>query len=249
MNFQNLIIKPLNEMPIETCKRVFKYSMLLMLLIFITLAPHNINGAAQVDETTYGNIVSDWNTQGIGVLPSHFDTKPLSFLYIEKLFKADETILYTRFLNIVLIVSVTVLFYSLTKRKEAFLYLIIPIFLNLMWLTVEIIEVFFVVLALRYVNQKGLFIGLATLFRPYAILYSILINNTQRLYVLVIGALFSVVLIYYNLFIPYALHLFNYAATGHDFGGIDPLAISFWILMLVVGWKNKEMRKYSPLFR
>lgn len=231
----------------KTMRMLFIGTFLGMLMVIVA-NPINLSFAPMADEVQYYQpLVKDWNENGISVIPSHNDTKPLSFLYLQKVLRADLTYKYTRLFNLVLIGIITILIYNITNRKEAFLFVIIPTFLHSLWLTAEIIEVFFMVLSLYFIKYRGIFVGLAVIFRPYAIVYTALINNKERLWVLTLGILFSVILLYHGLFFPYANHLFNYSVTNHLYDETDYGAIIFLILFAILSSKNTEMLKYGLL--
>ena len=216
------------------------------MLIVIIANPINLSLSPMPDEIQYYQpLVKDWNENGISVIPSHNDTKPLSFLYLQKILRADLTYKYTRLFNFILICAITLVIFKITNRKESFLFIIIPTFLHSLWLTAEIIEVFFVLLSIYYIKDRGIFIGLAAVFRPYAVVYMMLINNKQRAYAILIGILFSIILIYHGLFFPYANHLFNYSVTNHFYDETDYGAIVFLILFAILSSKNKTMLQYG----
>jgi hypothetical protein len=111
-----------------------------------------------------------------------------------------------------------------------------------MWLTAEIIEVFFVLLSIQYANKSGLCIGLATIFRPTVILYSLLLWRKQILYVLGIGTIFAMVLLGLGLFFPYLHEVTSYAGDG--FSGFDLLLLVILVMLVIMGVTNKRMFPY-----
>ncbi len=230
----------------------FMFWLFLFLMVFIiAISISRWYPEIQVDEIIYGNIVRDWNQQGISALADHADNKPITFLYLQKILKADETVLYTRILNLMLVVCCSTLIYSLTKRYESYLFIIIPMFLSAMWLTVEIIELMFILLAIRYKRHAGVFVGLAAIFRPYAVLYSVLLKRNQLHYVFEIGLLFSGLLLYLGLFSTYLNTVLAYGQIPNDW--LDKTALSFLVVFGILGTNSKEIFKYGliaciPLF-
>lgn len=214
-------------------------------LIIIALSQYSLHGEKQVDELVWQKDARIWNDQGIQGLSENIDNKPLTFLALERFLGIDHTLTYTRLLNIVLIAFTAVLVFSITKRYESFLFVLIPVFLNSMWLTVEIIELPLILLATKYKDYSGLFVGLAVLFRPYSILYSFLLKKRQVLYIIAIGAIFSTVLLYYGLFFPYLHRVISYGSETEPVS--DYIAIVILIPLLYIGMKNKEFFKYGLL--
>ena len=170
-----------------------------------------------------------------------FETKPLTFLTLEKIFNAD--IFYTRMFNILLIIVNTFLIFKLTKNKLSFIYIVFPLFLKSMWLTDETIELMFLLIGLCYKERNGIMVGLATIFRPYSILYSVLLSKKHILQVIIIGIIFSVILLVLGLFFPYFHEVTSYMPNNYN--EIDYLAILLGIMLFIVGYKNKLMLKYS----
>jgi len=111
-----------------------------------------------------------------------------------------------------------------------------------MWLTAEIIEVFFVLLSIQYANKSGLFVGLATIFRPTSILYSVLIPKRQILNVLIVGTLFALLLLILGLFFPYLHEVTSYVKDG--FAGFDVMLLIIFIMLIIMGINNKKMFPY-----
>lgn len=220
---------------------IFAIVILICLVVILSFNQHRFD--IQIDEVVYQKDIALWNAQGMDGLKQANDNKPISFLYIEKVLGAD--INNTRLLNIILILACTYLIFRTTHRYESFLFILFPLVLNSMWLTVEIFEIFFILLTLN-TRYSGAGIGLATIFRPYAALYSIL--NTKRLkgFIIVVGV-FCAILIYLGIFSWYWLRLFNYGATDefNYFENIDIIAIFIWMLMMYCGWSNKTMRNYG----
>lgn len=209
----------------------------------IYLTPISRFDRIQIDEKVWGNVSRDWKLNGIESLNTNTDNKPVPFLALQRLLQADRTVMYTRTLNIVLIASCAILIYSITKRYESFLFVIIPVFLNSMWLTVEIIETLFVLLAIKYKNYSGLYIGLAMLFRPYAILYSVLLKRKQIFMVAGIGIWFTGFLLYQGLFFSYLNKVIGYGSEQLPL--TDYMAMFFLIPLAILGTRNKEMFKYG----
>jgi len=214
-----------------------------MMLLVNVAEPPSLNKGIQADEITYGDIVRDWNIYGIQALTVHSDNKPITFLYIEKLLKADETNKYTRIFNFILIGVVTYLLFKITKRYESLVFLLIPGFVNTQWLNVEIFETIFILLSIYYSKHAGLFVGIATIFRPYAILYTILLKKEQYKYVIGIGILFALFIFSQGLFFSYLNRVLEYPTEPRlEF---DYIGLAVLILFVIIGTKNKNMFKYG----
>lgn len=212
--------------------KFYFYAFVLMTIVFIITNPMKAFwGETQYDEKVYKNISQDFDS-----LYTTPDNKPIFFLYLQKLLDADTN--KTRALNIILIIICTYLIFKITNSKTAFLYPIIPIFLNSMWLTVEIIEIMFLLLSFRYVKCSGLFIGLASVFRPYALLYSVLLNKNQRIYFLAVLLLAVIYLAYINYLGIYVTRLIGYGLNERD--AIDYLSLAWLILWLIIGLTFKQ---------
>jgi len=65
-------------------------------------------------------------------------------------------------------------------------------------------------LAIQYNRYSGLFIGLAAIFRPYAIVYSILLNKTQLKPFILITVAFIGVMLSQGILFEYAYRIFEY---------------------------------------
>lgn len=230
---------------IETSKENTYIIGFMFVLITIALIPTSLFGVLQVDEQIWARDVKIWKDQGIRALADNIDNKPITFLAVERILQADRTVMYTRLLNIALIAFISILIYSITKRYESFLFIIIPVFLTSMWLTVEAFELMFVLLSLKYKEYSGIFIGLAVLFRPYAILYSLLLKRRQIIYVLIIGSLFAALLLYLGLFFPYLERVTAYGSETEPLS--DYPAVVVLVPMLIIGMRNKEIFKYGLL--
>ena len=194
------------------------------------------------DEHLYKNASNNFTVEHIKYLYNHvMESKPLPFLTLQKVLN-NADLFYTRGFNFLLIIICTFLIYKISNgNKFSFLYILIPIFLDSMWLTAEIIEVTFVLLSIQYANRSGLFIGLATIFRPSALLYTFLLKSKQMMHVLLIGFLYVIVLIYLGLFFPYVNEVLGYAHDG--FVGLDMFVPVILIMLLIMGL-NKQMSGY-----
>ena len=199
------------------------------------------------DEITYAKIVSLWDANGIRyVYETLNENKTYFFLYLQKLYHANA--FSTRLLNLLLICINTFLLYSLSKNRLAFLYPLIPLFLNSMWLTVETIEAMFLLLGLRYFNNHmGVAVGLACLFRPYAVVYSILMNKRNLGYILIIGVLASMVLYANDILFVYMDRLFNYGSgsDGNKYMEPDYVALIMMMPLGLAGYSNWKYSKYA----
>lgn len=222
----------------------FIFLVLIQILLFSAIFhPPTLFDGTRPDESVYANISRNWNSQGFQSVVIQNDNKPVPFLYLEKVLKADESTFYTRLFNLILIGVNCFLLFKLTKRGEAFIFILIPMFLNTLWLTVEIIESFFILLSLYYNRYSGIFIGFATLFRPYAILYTLLLKKNQYKYVLGIGVIYSLFLLSQGIFFQYLFRVSAYAMESRletDYYGLVLL-----ILLAIIGSKNKELFKYG----
>ena len=214
----------------------------LMVNLIIAISPERFN--IQPDEAVYQNITKHWDE--IGMLEAvRGDTKPITFLSIEK-FLDNANISQTRTLNYILILACTLLIFRLTKRYESFLFILIPTVLNSLWLTVEIFEVLFVLIALNLEKYKGLFIGMAVIFRPYALGYSILIKKKQWIGLSIPIIFLLVVMTLTGLLWTYPDRLNRYGTDEAQlFNDLDVVALIMWFMMAYLGWQNKEMRYYG----
>lgn len=217
---------------------------LLCTLIFVMYGENlrTIFSPYDFDERLYHNMASNFTVDHIRYLYNHvLEAKPLPFLILQKVLNSSDP-LYTRAFAYLLIGISTYLIYLITnKNKLSFLFILIPIFLDSMWLTAEIVEVTFVLLSIQYANKSGIFIGLATIFRPVAIVYLLIIPNIQKLYVLIIGIIFAGILVSLDLFNAYAFEILNYAKDS--FFGIDFFVVIVGIMFLIIGL-NKRMFPY-----
>lgn len=196
------------------------------------------------DEQLYKSISNNFTINHIRDLYNqHNEMKPITFLTLEKIFESD--IFLTRMLNLVFIIINTFLIYKLTKNKLAFIYPIFPVFLNSMWLTVETIELMFLLTGLIYKERNGIMVGLAMIFRPYSILYSVLLPKKQVLQVVIIGIIFSILLLLLGLFFPYLFELMSYGNNSNN--EFDFLAIVMLIMLFIMSNQNKHMLKYALL--
>jgi len=187
--------------------------------------------------------------RGIGIVGGIFEASkelsevkstPFTALYL--ILRIYETVVYTRALNIVLILLIMLMMYDMTKRKEVLLFPLIPWFLNSLWLTNEIIEVFFVIVSIRFIQYSGVLIGIATILRPWALGYTILLKLKQIKYVLIVGLIYVMVLMYYNSFFVYIDIVTKYAVEST--GPSDYVATFFLIPFLIIGYKT-PMWKYG----
>ncbi len=198
----------------------------------------NIRTPYDWDEHLYQNVSNNFTTEHIRYLEYHvMESKPLTFLTLQKVLNnADHTT--TRAFNFFLIIVCTFLIYKITNNnKFAAFFVLIPVFLDSMWLTAEIVEVTFVLLSIRYAERSGIFIGLSTIFRPSGILYTLLLKKKQMLYVLGIGTVYALLLMYLNLFNSYLFEVINYAEDG--FMGLDMLVVVILVMFIVIGLNRK----------
>lgn len=220
-----------------------------LLLIFVDTRS-NIFPYVMADENIYKDIITNyWSYEGLRTIYGSFETKPPLFLLIWKLTNAD--IVLTRSINLMLVLINTYLIYSITNSKKAIFYPIIIVFCNSMWLTAETIEVFFLLLGFKYSQRIGLFIALGALFRPYIAFYSIFLNKKNWMYIFLVGGLFSVWMLYVDLFFPYLFGLIDY--SGSPLNDNDYLALFMLIPLFMASSKNVDMQRYAvisllPLF-
>lgn len=214
-------------------------------LLLIAYSPYVLYPAPTDDEVNYYKPASDgMHSQGIDYLKTHPDTKPLSFLYIEYLL--NGSIVYTRILNYILIGLTTYFIFKVTSSKLAILYPLIPVFLNGMTLTDEIIPAMFVVASFYYIRYNGVFIGLAAVFNPFMILLSPLLNKKNLSYFVIIGSVFAGILLILGLFFPYLTWLIRYEALPET-KPIGWIVIAFLIVFYIMGSKDKTILKYAIL--
>ena len=229
-------------------KRAVFYALFIsMIVIQLVNADNNIWGNG-IDEAYYKDvtqrIVNTGTVQGLfETLKDDFETKTAPFIGLHVVLRMYETKVYARAFNALLILIISYLVYDMTKRKESFLIPIIPWFLNSLWLTNEIIEVFFVILAVRFAQFSGLLIGIGTLFRPWTLFYSVLLKQNQIKYVVMIGMIYVLILFYYDSFLFYLYKVFHYSVIAHGFTSgnepIDWVSILFCGLFLFLGYKTK----------
>lgn len=195
------------------------------------------------DERTYYLPASNGiHSQGISYLQTHPDTKPLSFIYI--FYLLDGNIFYSRLLNYFLIGITTYFIFKLTESKLSILYPLIPIFLNGATLTDEIIPAMFIVMSFCYMKYNGFFIGLATIFNPFSILYGILLNKKNFAYFIIIGELFVALLLYLGLFFPYLFWLIHYEQLNET-QPLNWFTQLFLIIFFIIGSKDKTIMRYA----
>ena len=194
------------------------------------------------DEHLYKNVSNNFTAEHIRDLEYKvMESKPLPFLTLQKVLNHSDPY-FTRGFNFLLVMICTLLIYKITNNNRfAFLYILIPIFLDSMWLTAEIIEVTFVLLSIKYAHRSGLLIGLSTIFRPSSILYTVLLKRSQMIYVFIIGTIYAGILLYLDLFWSY-IHEVTYY-TNDGFMGLDMLVIVFLIMFLIIGL-NRQMLGY-----
>lgn len=201
----------------------------------------SINDPYTWDENLYKNIANNFTIEHIQYIYNNvIETKPLTFLVLQKVLNnADPS--YTRGFNLLLIILSTFFIYKITNNKFSILYITIPLFLGSMWLTAEMIEVFFILLSIMYGNKSGIFVGLATIFRPSALLYIVLLKKRHMKDVIIVGTLFAFILLLLGLFFPYWFEVTHY--VGDNFVGLDPFTIVMLILLITMGY-NRQMLGY-----
>lgn len=202
----------------------------------------------QIDEAAYRNTTALWVQDGASGLIHAYqnggENKPISFLAVQRILNADP--FNTRLLNLIIILAVTILIYIQSKNVLAFLFPIFPMFLNSMWLTVEIFEALFLLLSLQYQKHSGMFIALAAIFRPYAILYALLLKGKQRIIFIAITGLFGLIMLYYGVLFEYVIRLIDYGAAGSVIS--EKTGVYFLVPMLILAISgNKTLLKIGIL--
>jgi hypothetical protein len=217
------------------------------LMIFsIIVQPESLYPPKGPDESVYANISTAYKQGGISALIEMNDDKPLTFLLLQSYLNASNTIIFTRGFNFVLIIICTIFIFKITANKLACLFPIIPAFLNSMWLTVEIIEVFFILLSLMYGDKRGWFIGLAAIFRPYAVMYMALLDKKNIIKALVIGGIYAGLLYLSGGFFVYLNTVLGYGRSPYD-DGLAVMGIILFIPMALLGNHNKTMFKWGVI--
>jgi len=230
---------------------LMEWKKVVLLTVFVSMITiqifnvHNNLLGNLVDDGYYQNVtrraINIGTVQGLfDSLKNDFEIKSVPFMALQVVFRAYDTLIYTRALNIVLILVVTGLIYDMSKRKEALLFPIIPWFLNGMFLTNEIIEVVIVLFSIKFSKHSGILIGIATLFRPYAIVYTALLKRSQIKYVLGLGLMYVLILLYYDSFTYYLFRVLNYSVVQRlGSSNIDYVSLLFLPLMIFLGYKTK----------
>ena len=201
----------------------------------------------QFDERVYLSSINTWNQFDIATVYNiSGENKTIFFLYIQKILGAN--IIYTRILNVLLIIGTMYLLYSLSGNKLAFLYPLIILFLNSMWLTVEIIEVFIMLLGFKYLkNHMGVAVGLACLFRPYAVIYSLFMDKRNMIYIIIIGLSACAILYMNDVLFIYAELMIGYGSNGiqNKLDTVDTYSLFLLIPLIIAGYKNWHYSKYA----
>ncbi len=200
----------------------------------------------QIDERVYRDTVDAWNKNGVSGLNGRYETvvenKPVSFLLIQRILNAD--ILYTRLLNLIIIIVISLLLYKQSKNPLSFIFILIPLFLSSMWLTVEIFEILFLLLSIHLPRHSGLFTSLAVIFRPYALIYAIFLKGTQRVYFSVILSAFVIIMYAYGILFQYAETLIKYGSSSVGISETLGLYLLFPLMIIAVNG-DKILLKYA----
>jgi len=237
-----MYIKPDRILPIFIRNGVAIFFILSIIGMSFSLGFQNFWVPKNHDETTWGNISNNFTVDHIRYLYNNvMESKPLLFIATHKVF-GSPNVTYTRLLNYLLIILSSIIIYKITNNRLSFLYFLIPVFLDTIWLTAEIFEVFFILLSIHYVNRSGIFVGLAMLYRPSAILYSVLLKWKQIQYVIALGMIFVIVLLSLGLFFPYLYETTTYSKDG--FIGIDAMPAFYFLMLVVMGITNRRMLPY-----
>lgn len=236
-----MYIKPDRVLPIFLRNGIAIFFILSLIGMSASVGFQNFWVPKNHDETTWGNVSNNFTVEHISYLYNNvMESKPLFFLAAHKIL-GSPNILYTRLFNYLLIILSSILIYKITNNRLSFFYVFIPVILDTVWLTAEIFEVFFILLSITYVNKSGIFVGLAMLFRPSAILYSFLLKFKQIPYVILIGLLFTALLLYLGLFFSYLYETTTYSKDG--FIGIDGTPALLLLFLIIIGF-NKRMLPY-----
>lgn len=232
-------IKPSRILPI-----FLRYGVAIFLLFTIVGLMFHLNFITITDpyswdERLYKNVSNNFTVEHIRWLEYNMmESKPLTFLVLQHSLGGANTT-YTRSFNFLLIIICTYLIYKITNNKFSLLYILIPIALDSMWLTTEIIEVTFILLSIQYASRSGIFVGLATIFRPSAIVYSFLLKKWQVIYVIAIGTIFAGILVCLDLFNSYWYEVTNYLGTRYL--GFDFYIGLIFIMFLIIGLNRKML--------
>ncbi len=237
-----MYIKPSRILPIFLRYGIAIFLFLTIVGITISQDFKTIHDPYSWDEHLYKNVSNNFTVEHIRDLEYNVqEIKPLTFLVLQKSLNDADPFL-SRGLNLILIIICTFLIYKITNNKFTCLFILIPIFLDSMWLTAEIIEVTFVLLSIQYANKSGIFIGLSTIFRPSGILYTLLLKKKQMIYVLIIGTIYALILVYLGLFNSYLFAVINYGAND-GFFGIEMMVIIILGMFFIIGL-NKRIIGY-----
>lgn len=237
-----MFIKPDRIFPIFIRNGVALFLFLIIIGITISVNFDNVYPPQHGDEQLYKDISNNFSVEYMTYLYNNgLEAKPISFSVLQKVLNGADP-LYTRGFSFILVFLSTILIYKITNNKFSFLYPMLVIFLDSLWLTSETIEVFFILLSIQYANRSGIFIGVATIFRPLTLIYSILLPKKQILNVLIIGILFALVLLGLGLFFPYLHMITVYANDG--FVGVFLMLFVVLMMLAIMGLNNKKMFPY-----
>jgi len=229
-------------------KRAIFWALFISMILLQVVNERNNLISNMSDEGYYadvtGRILQTGTIQGLfNTLKGDFETKTAPFIALQLVLRAYDSIIYTRAFNIALIILITIIVYDMSKRKEAILIPVIFWMMNSMWLTNEVVELAFIIVALRFAQYSGVLVGIATLFRPWALLYTPLLKRSQVKYVLCIGLMYVGILLYYDSFFFYLSKVYDYAIGSHAFTAgneaPDYVAILCLSLMFILGHKTK----------
>ncbi len=165
---------------------------------------------------------------------SHDNKSPI-FLLINNLLQIQNTLLFTRLLNYLIYVFITVFIYNKTKRIESIFILLFIIFNYPPILFDVAFETLFIVLAISYENRSGIFVGLAGIFRPYSFIYAAVLEKKQRMTPFYFGAALAIVMLITGGFFAYFDETSRYAV---DVGGAlawyyqNPTTVYFYVILL-----------------
>lgn len=175
------------------------------------------------------------------------DNKSPVFLLVNKLLGIDHTYFYTRLLNITLLFLCSYLIYSITRRRESFLFILLPIYMDAFVLLDTTFEVLFMLMAIKYNRFGGLWTGIAMIFRPYAIIYTVLLENRQKLILVTVGVIYALFLLATGGFWNYLQVTTAYAADTPSSGNYWTLGGVFLLSVFAfLGWqKDKTLFKYG----
>lgn len=215
------------------------YLAIFIMVLIIAILPPKIYPDVTNDEKVWQRVSVNW----LSVESQSQDNKSPLFLLVNHLLRIDLTVFYTRLLNYLIMLLCIVIIYSITKRWESILFILIPFFSAPFTLLDISFELLFILLSLKYEQHSGIFTGLAMIFRPYAIVYTLLLERKQQLIVFVIGACYAGFLLISGVFWAYLHTLTSYGSAG--LWQFYPIPFIVLVLFAYAGSENKKLFKYG----